>query len=251
MNILLFAGTTEGRRLAEALRKHPVRATICVATEYGGETLGPMPERFTVSIGRMDAEAMLALLRSGSFDLVVDATHPYATAVSENIRTACEQVGAPRLRLVREKSPARDCLRVDSAAAAAAALAGTEGAVLLTTGAKELAAFAAVPDYAGRMYPRVLPSMESIRACEELGYKRSHIIAMQGPFSRELNLALMRQFNIRHLATKDGGEAGGFLAKMQAAEDAGVRAVVIGRPTEEEGCDLRKVLDIITEKGKA
>ncbi len=245
MNILLFAGTTEGRTLAERLAALPVRATVCVATEYGGEALGAMPERFTVLIGRMDAEAMGELLRKNTFNCVIDATHPYAVVVSENIRAASAVAGIPCLRMLRAESEGGDCIRAAGAADAARALCGLRGNVLLTTGAKELAAFTGVPDFAERMYPRVLPTVESIRACEELGYRRSHIIAMQGPFGAELNFALMRQFRIEIVVTKDGGAEGGFPDKMLAAERAGAKIVVIGRPPESGGRDLDSILDFV------
>lgn len=235
MNILLFAGTTEGRQLVNRLRPLPVEATICVATGYGAEMLEGVPGRFAVRIGRLDAERMRSLARREGFGLVVDATHPYAVEASRNIREAAEKSGLPYLRLLREKSRCSQGLHVADAEEAAARLAELEGRVLLTTGAKDLAAYTKVPDFAERMFPRVLPTVESIRRCEELGFRRGHVIAMQGPFGRELNLALMRQFGIGILVTKDGGAAGGFLEKIGAAEDAGVLAVVLGRPPERDG----------------
>lgn len=247
MNVLLFAGTTEGRKLAEALRRFPVEATICVATDYGVETLGAMPERFTVLAGRMEAESMRALMEKTACDCVVDATHPYAAAVSRNIRMAAAAAGVPSYRLLRRKSAAHDGVYVESADAAAGAVAKTSGPVLLTTGSKDLAAYAGTPDYAERIYVRVLPSVESIQACERSGYKRSHIIAMQGPFGKELNLALMRQYGIRVMVTKDGGETGGFFDKMTAAAEAGVLPVVIGRPVEEDGLEFEDILRTITK----
>lgn len=252
MNILLFAGTTEGRVLAERLAPLPVDVTICVATEYGGETLAGAPKRFAVRVGRLDADAMPDFMRRGAFDTVVDATHPYARQASANIHQACETLRLPYLRLLRDESErpgdGRCRIEVDSAEAAAGALAKTEGAVLLTTGSKDLSAYTVLPDFAERIYPRVLPSVESIRACEELGYRRSHIIAMQGPFSRELNLALMREYSIRVLVTKDGGAVGGFWEKMLAAEAAGALAVVIGRPREQDGLSLEEVFQAIVAK---
>lgn len=237
MNLLLFAGTTEGRVLAEQLRPLPLRAVVCVATEYAAELLGGGDGRFRVRVGRMDADAMRALMLAERVDRVVDATHPYAVEASANIRAAAAAAGVAYLRLARAASPAGGAEYFDSARAAAEALAATEGNVLLATGVKELAAFAAVPGFAGRMHPRVLPTEESVRACAELGFARARITAMQGPFGRGLNAALMRHFGIRILVTKDGGAEGGFPEKILAAEDCGVRVFVIGRPREDAGAD--------------
>lgn len=127
---------------------------------------------------------------------------------------------------------------------AAAYLAGREGNVLLATGAKELAAFA--PLGGARLYPRVLPSAESLDACAHAGIPRRNIIAMQGPFSEKLNLALIRQFSIRYLVTKDGGEAGGFGEKAAAAAANGAVLLVFRRP-EEQGEDYDAILSYCKE----
>ena len=251
MNVLLFAGTTEGRQLARRLLELPVHATICVATEYGGEMLDGAAGRFPVLVGRMESEAMRTLMKETECRCVVDATHPYATEVSANIREAADAAGVPRLRLVRDESGASSGIFVESTADAVGAVAGTSGNVLLATGSKDLAAYTAIPNYADRVFPRVLPSVESVRACADLGFRRDHVIAMQGPFSRELNLAIFRQYGIAVMVTKDGGAAGGFPEKMQAAGDAGVAVIVIGRPAESGGHSLDGIVERIREMTEA
>ena len=118
-----------------------------------------------------------------------------------------------------------------SAAHAAGFLARTQGNVLLATGAKELSAFAVLEP--ARLFPRVLPTREGIAACEGTDIPHKNIIAMQGPFSYALNRALMEQFAIRFLVTKDGGAAGGFEEKARAAQDTGAQLIVIRRPAEQ------------------
>ena len=98
--LCVFAGTTEGRALVELLEGQPAEVTACVATEYGETLLTPRPG-LTVSPGRLTGEEMEALFRRGGFDLVVDATHPYAAQVTENIAGACERAGVGYLRLLR------------------------------------------------------------------------------------------------------------------------------------------------------
>lgn len=113
---------------------------------------------------------------------------------------------------------------------AARLLAGREGNILLATGAKELPAFAALEP--ARLFPRVLPSEESVAACRRAGIPSRNIIALYGPFTQRLNEALMEQYHIRFLVTKDGGEAGGFREKAAAALAAGVELLVIRRPRD-------------------
>ncbi len=240
--VVVFAGTTEGRLLSYRLADLGAEVLVCVATEYGREEQGEHPG-VTVRAGRLEAEAMAALLQGTA--AAVDATHPYAAQASVNIRKAAKRAGVPYLRLLRKESPLpAGSVQVQSAEEAAAYLQGREGSVLLTCGAKELAAFA--PLEKERLYPRVLPSVESLEACLAAGIPKRNIIAMQGPFSVELNLALLRQFSVRFLVTKDGGAAGGFPEKAEAARKAGAQLVVIARPRD-GGLDGEEVLKRLKE----
>lgn len=237
MNVVLFGGTTEGRELSRQLAVLGASVTVCVATDLGAEEQG-RSEGVTVRSGRLDAEEMTALLRGAV--LCVDATHPYATEATRNIRAAAQAAGVEYHRLLRPASalPVGSVV-VQTAAQAAAYLAGTAGPVLLTTGAKELPAFAALDP--GRLYPRVLPTYDGIAACEAADIPHRNIIAMQGPFTQEMNAAIMRQFHICYMVTKDGGAAGGFTEKAEAAALCGVHLVVLRRP-EEQGETADKIL---------
>ena len=228
MKAVVFSGTTEGRRFSQKLAAMGAEVTVCVATPLGAEEQGQMAG-ITVHAGRLLPDAMAALLAGA--DLCVDATHPYAVDVTRNIRAAAAQAGVEYRRLLRAQSPLPEgCAVFETAAQAAAYLAGTAGNVLLATGAKELAAFAALDP--ARLYPRVLPTPEGIAACEAANIPHRNIIAMQGPFSLALNVALMQQFGVRYLVTKDGGAAGGFAEKVQAAARTGAQLVVLRRPPE-------------------
>ena len=219
MRAVVFSGTTEGRAFSKQLGALGADVLVSVATDLGAEEQGSAPG-VTVRAGRLEPEEMTALLQGA--DLCIDATHPYAPSP------------LPEGALV-----------FSSAAEAAQELARTEGNVLLTTGAKELGAFA--PIAPERCYPRVLPTQEGIAACEAAGVPHRNIIAMQGPFSRALNEALIQQFEIRWLVTKDGGAAGGFAEKVQAAQSTGAQLVVLRRPPE-QGQTAQEILNLCKEK---
>ncbi len=234
--VLVFAGTIEGRKIAEFLDAQDVATHICVATEYG-ESLLPKGGHLEVSHDRLTEEEMEALLDREMFTVVVDATHPYAQVVTENIRSACEKKSIPCLRLVRasEDWSMDDVVCVDSVDEAAQWLKGTNGNILAATGSKELKAYTQIPGFEERVYARVLSLPEVARECADLGFTGKHLICMQGPFSVEMNTAILRQYDIRYLVTKEAGKNGGFPEKVQAAKAAGAKLVVVGRPVKEEG----------------
>ena len=236
MKLIIFGGTTEGRELSERMAAAGALVTVCVATEYGCETQ-PSGEHLAVRVGPMTAAEKQALLRGA--DLCVDATHPYASHITASVLEACEAVGTPYRRLLRSESEADGAIVFESAAEVAAYLQEREGNILLTTGAKELPAFAALDP--ARLYPRVLASHAALDACEAIGVPRKNIIAMQGPFSQELNEAILRQFEIRFLVTKDGGAPGGFPEKAAAAAAVGAELILLRRP-EETGNTFEDIL---------
>lgn len=246
--ICIFAGTTEGRELVEFLCGQPVTVHACVATEYGQTLLEPAPG-LTISAQRLTRQEMEQLFRREGFALVVDATHPYASVVTENICAACETCAVPYLRLLRGSNALPDdCVFVEDIPAAVDFLSGVDGNILLTTGSKELHRFASVEGFAQRVYARVLPMEDSLRLCDEAGVKKAHVIAMQGPFGVEMNVATLRAVEARYLVTKDTGTAGGFDEKIAAARQAGATLVVIGRPPQKQGLDLNQTIQTLCSR---
>ena len=245
--ILIFGGTTEGRILCEAFSKSGRDATVCTATAYGGAVVDSLPH-IRARSGRMDAEAMAGLIIAGSFGTVIDATHPYANEVTRNIREACDKVHCAYIRVIRGERPepgASGIRSVPDMDAAVDYLAGTIGNILLATGSKDLARFCRLPGFQDRLYARVLPDATVITACNELGFAGGHLIAMQGPFSHDLNLALLRQFSCMFLVTKSTGRAGGLDEKISAARAAGAEVILVERPDRESGHTLDAVLGLM------
>ncbi|MCC8165587.1 MAG: precorrin-6A/cobalt-precorrin-6A reductase [Planctomycetes bacterium] len=271
--VLIFGGTADGRALAERLCSLPVDITVSVATDYGRDVLAALPDRVRVLTGRLDEAGMLELFNSDKPDWIIDATHPYAVAASLTVRRAAEAAGRETLRLYRPPGAVRhgsgpvngrsvdsgrDATTPDACgddehapadvrffpdlAAAAADLARSEERVLLAIGVKGLGAFVGIENFAERLFPRVLPTVESIEECQRLGFKRGHIIAMQGPFSEALNRAILDQFNIGALVTKDGGAAGGLGEKLAAARTRRARVLLVGRPIGDGGLTLEELV---------
>lgn len=263
--ILIFGGTTEGRLLAEYCHQQEIEAYVSVVSGYGADLL-PESEYLHVLSGRMAGDAMEGFMKRASIRAVFDATHPYAAEATRNIKEACGRARVSYLRVTRESAAAENpggdsgkgpaaafasqVVYVHSVEEAVCYLKDREGDILVTTGSKELAAYTALPGYEERLYVRVLPSCAAISACEDIGIRGKRIIAMQGPFSEEMNRAMMRQLGVRYLVTKEAGTAGGFLEKLSAAEALSVTAVVIGRPLEErDGITLDAAKILLKEAG--
>lgn len=250
--ILIFAGTTEGRALSEYLTDMGVSHTLCVATEYGEVVLKKHP-LVKVRQGRMNQAEIKSFILDSNFLAVVDATHPYAQIVTQNIKAAMEGMDIPYLRLKREGfferweeteekgKEAGEITFFASNEACAKALSERKGKILLTTGSKELSCYCMDEELKSRLCVRILPSMESLSLCMGQGICGKQIIAMQGPFTAKMNEAIIRQYGISCLVTKESGASGGFYEKLEAARKTGVKVFVIGRPQEEEGYSFSEI----------
>ena len=229
--VLVFAGTTEGRELAELLADSNIKCSVCVATDYALELMND--KRLDVHCGRLTEEEMEVLMRDGSFDVVVDATHPYAQIVSQNVRQAADKESISLIRLRRSTESAEEgFVSFKTHEECSAWLSFQTGNILLTTGSKDLGSYAKNETIKNRLFVRVLPGEESIRLCTANGITGRQIIAMQGPFSAQMNECILREYSIDWMVTKISGHAGGFEEKIEAAKKAGVGICAILPPTE-------------------
>lgn len=243
MKLTIFSGTSEGHALCRFVSACGGNADVYVATDYGAAVMEPM-HGITVHEGRLDADAMAAVLDADT--LLVDATHPYAAVVSDNLRAACTQTGAQYERLLRPQLDSGDVVTVPDTAAAVRWLNAHPGRALLTVGSKELLVYTGVRGWRDRLVARVLPSVSVLEQCASFGFVGAQIIAMQGPFSHELNTAILRQTRADILVTKDTGKAGGFAEKLSAAREVGATVLVIARPCAEEGKTLSEMQDFLS-----
>lgn len=337
--ILIFAGTTEGRMLAEYVSAYnmekrrqadvcqkesgrqpaqevQIRCFVSTATEYGKSILSNLPG-VSIRAGRMERTEMRRFIEENEIGLVIDATHPFAREVTENIKAACglarflspcanapeksyadkrhitctdkkrisgadgaekscmDRAAVSGVRCVRclrsstertdigethiqktgvrlgESEDSRDRLDskviwVDSVKEAVSYLRQTEGNILITTGSRELCRYTEIEDFRRRCFARVLSTREAVEESVRLGFEGRHLIAMQGPFSVEMNLALLKQTCASWFVTKESGTAGGFEEKLKAARMAKASVVVIRR-AEEAGESVEAVKRIIRE----
>lgn len=233
--IFLLAGTSDARRLAVCLVRAGYPVLASTATENGARELEK--DGVTARWGRLDAEGMAALLRARGARLVVDASHPFAEEAHKTAMRAAAAAGVPYVRYERpsqEDDVAGDPLVtvVDSYEAAAEEARRRKGTVLLTTGSKTLELFARklLPDPDIRLVVRLLPTVENLEKCARLGIAQRDIIAMQGPFSENLNRALYEHVKPDVIVMKESGKEGSVTEKFVAARALGIPVILIRRP---------------------
>lgn len=262
--VLIFSGTSEGRKLTEQLLENQIAVTVCVATDYGQEVMEQEADNPLLEVhrGRLDLPQMERLIGSKSWTAIVDATHPFAQQVTKNIAQACANQSCKLLRLLRQEKeraeeedefqsenlqgiehiPQAKITYVDSVEEAADYLNQTQENIFFTTGSKELPKYLSIIEDISRVYVRILPDATQLEKCRSLGLKGKQIICMQGPFSEALNIAMLREIQASVLVTKETSHAGGFSEKLQAAAQTGAEAVVIRRP-HENGYSMEQILD--------
>lgn len=232
--VLVFAGTTEGRELVEVFDRSNIACHVCVATEYGRQMIRTS-DNVTVHTGRLDEEGMRQLVDEIDCDIVVDATHPFAVMVTETIKKSIDASKITYLRLLRGSDELEDNNSIsyyDDIEQCVEALKKTDGNILLTTGSKQLSFFSNVSEIKDRLFARVIPGMESIKLCYDAGLEGKQIIAMQGPFSQQMNEAIIKEYDVSHLVTKESGLTGGVNEKIAAANHTGTTVHIIRRPQE-------------------
>ena len=257
--VILFAGTTEGRLMAEALHTYG-NVRVHVATEYGTHLLPDETEGYKVYQGRLDENKMIEMINEEENTvppIIIDGTHPFATEVTENIKGAAKETGATYLRLLRKEVQMEKwqeeykdiIIMAEDIEDAAQKLEKLAVPTLLTTGSKELLPFTKVKDFQKLLTVRILPLKGALRAALAMGFEGQHVICMQGPFSVEMNIALIRQTKAKVLVTKESGMEGGFLEKLEACKKENIKAIVIKRPLEECGYDAYEIGEILKKEG--
>lgn len=182
--------------------------------------------------------------------LIIDATHPYAVLVSENIKKAAEREHVKYVRIIRQANESvPGVVYFDDIEGVITYINKKPAKTLVTTGSKELAAFTKVDCYQKNIYARVLP-IETIRKqCIANGFDQEHIIGKQGPFSVEENMEQIIQSGAEYLVTKDTGIEGGFPQKCLAAQQMGIQLLVIKRQGKESGITVEQLQDFMDRGG--
>ncbi|QSF47671.1 precorrin-6A reductase [Paenibacillus tianjinensis] len=231
--ILMLCGTGDARELALVLSRRGLPLLASVVTPSAAERLEEAGIR--TRTGPLDMQGMVTLLEEGNYRAVVDGSHPFALEAHANAIQAAAALGLPYYRYER-RSLAFDShpklIPVHSYEDAALTAKAIKGSVMLTTGGKTLEVFAQVllGDPEVRLTVRLLPCLENIEKCLRLGIEQRNIIAIQGPFSREMNEAMFRHYGTQVMVTKESGAQGAVDEKLRTALDMGLYVILINRP---------------------
>ena len=228
--ILLLGGTLDGRMAAVSLAE---KGRYVIYSSVSGYNAPKETEHLTCRAGAMEQDDLETFLYEHDISIIVDATHPYAKAASVGAMAAAENTGVRYVRLERPgieslNVPTDAVIHFDNYEGAVDFLKLHPGNILTTTGSRELNRYDKLDK--DRVFARVLPTSKVIAECEALGYKPSHIIAMQGPFTKEMNIAMMHALDIKYLTTKDSGDIGGVAEKISASAACGVKVLCVDRP---------------------
>ncbi|SEG10106.1 precorrin-6Y C5,15-methyltransferase (decarboxylating) [Butyrivibrio sp. Su6] len=250
--VIIFGGTTEGKELAIELAKAKIPSLYLVATDYGKKVIDDDP-LVDVHIGRLGSSQMKELFEKVKPIAIVDSTHPYAELVKKEIDDARKDF--PDIRFFRvhregEKIDACGAKLFENAGDCAKALLETKGTIFLTTGSKDIPEFCREKSLCSRLVARVIPNGESLKICYDNGLLGKQIIAMQGPFSYDMNLTFFKNYDAKVVVLKESGKVGGELERIQAAKDAGAQIFIIKRPIEAAGEDYERVKNEIISISK-
>lgn len=221
----VFAGTSDGKNIVNFLLEEGHHVVVFNGSETGRDMFEPHP-RLTSTGKKLSLEQLEEAVEFYQLKAVIDATHPYAQEITKNLLKITTEDHIPYFRYER---PSFAKIGYNSYEEIVEHLRTSSGNILLTTGSNNLEKFVKGLEIS-RLYCRVLPTPEVINKCRDLGFKSKQIIGIQGPFSKEFNKLLMKEKNISYMVTKESGAQGGFLEKIQAAKDLGVKVLILKRP---------------------
>ncbi len=223
--IWVIGGTSDANKIVEMLLESGKRILVSTTTTYGSQLA--QKKDVTIIQKQLTKEDMHQLLQDYNISKVVDASHPFAQLVSENAIEVCQNNNIPYVRFERKVKEYANASYYQNYDDLIQALKQTNGDILLTIGSKNISLFSTIRD---RIIARVLPVQYSIVLCENAGLKAHQILAMKGRVKTSTNIALMTEYNITHLVTKDSGEAGGMDEKIEAAKECNVNVHILNRP---------------------
>ena len=248
--IWVIGGTKDSRDFLEKIVKSTTDIIVTTATEYGGKLLENLPVKTLCK--KLTYSMMVDFVKENSIDKIVDLSHPYAMEVSQNAIDVSKELQIEYFRFEREEISflPQKYIEFDNIESLVEYLEGVKGNILVTLGSNNIPHFSKLKNL-GNFYFRILPKWDMVKKCEDIGILPKNIIAMQGPFSKNINKAMIEQYDIKYLVTKQAGDTGGEREKIEAADEMNIEVVFLTRPkVEYPSCysDIDKLFKRVIEK---
>jgi cobalt-precorrin-5B (C1)-methyltransferase len=213
--ILVFGGTTEGRKAAEVLEEGG--SPYFYSTKTGEQNL-TLHHGQRID-GALDTDAMLTFCRKHNIRLIVDAAHPFAAQLHQTIAEVSESLNIPAI-LYERIFPERD-----------ASLEWLDNyeqvphdikTLLATTGVQSISKLKPLEAEGIKVYYRILNRESSIDLAQKQGARMEQLCYFEEPkdVSVEADAILL----------KESGLSGGFQEKVDAAKAKRMRVLVLKRP---------------------
>lgn len=240
LNILLLGGTKDSTELIKHLkRNYDTYILTTTTTEYGSKLALEAGSDDTIS-RRILKDEFIEIINNSDFDLLIDATHPFAehiTQTSASLSKICE------IEYIRFERPPLNFKDIDTShiiyaksfedAGEIISKQMHEGNVLHFAGANTMEDILKNVSK-DRFYPRILKVPKSVEKCEKLGIENDHIIPMNGAASLKENIDLIEKYDASVMITKESGEIGGVIEKIEAANQKNISLIMIKRPIIKE-----------------
>jgi precorrin-6A/cobalt-precorrin-6A reductase len=229
--IALFSGTSEGKKIIKELDKINLSTLVFTATGYGSSLIFKS-KNISINSGPLSKDQIKKVFQERQIKKILDATHPYAENISKNLIEVSEEMNLPYYRYERKEYSVDKSKNVEIFSnydEIIKYLNKKRGNIMLTIGSKNLRKFV-LGIQVNRLYIRILPLPELIQDALDYGINLKNIVGMQGPFSKDVNKALIKDYNIKYKVTKNSGKEGGLGEKINAAEETGVKIIILDKP---------------------
>lgn len=227
--ILLLGGTSESLLVADELTRLGDQFIISVVSDYGVQLSRPHAQHVVKT--NFNSQSLTQFCRQEHISVMIDATHPFARVISQLAITVAGQLKISYLRFERPNryETTAELHMVDSTLGACEYLENHPGRVYLSTGSQTAATYVQKLGVS-RLHVRALPTVRAMTLLAQAGFLPKQIDAIQGPFSKALNVDLFRHARSEIVVTKESGRRGGVAEKMAACADLKLPCVVIRRP---------------------
>ncbi|EQB85741.1 precorrin-6A/cobalt-precorrin-6A reductase [Clostridium punense] len=231
----LILGTSEGKLILNMLNKYTEDILVSTSSTYGGSLLRDYKFKY-LNDKPLIKEELRALLKEKGVHTLIDGSHPYAKEITKNALEVCKELNITYIRYERP-SVTEEFLHYENLYyiedySEIPRVVSFSGNILNTTGSRNIKTLINL-NLENRIIHRILPTSQVLKECEELLVPVEDIIAMKGPFSKELNKAFIKDYNIEAILLKDSGVEGGTIEKLQAAMECDKKIILIGRPKAE------------------